>query len=102
MDGGGDACGKRPRRCSGAYALLLMRGAARAACAAALSCATGVVLRGGLRVTVGRVHHASYTKRQSQSQNFYAFHVSLLILEKVVGFASEQFADACVYTSTCF
>jgi hypothetical protein len=81
-----------------------MRGAARTARAAALSCATafGVVLRVGLRVTVGRVHHASHTKRQSQSQNFYAFHVSLLILEKVVGFASEQFADASVYTSTCF
>ena len=91
MDGCGDAYGKRPRWCSGACALLLMRGAARTACAAALSCATtvSVVLRGGLRVTVGRVHHASHTKRQSQSQNFYAFHVSLLILEKVVGFASE-------------
>jgi hypothetical protein len=80
-----------------------MRSAARTACAAALSCATavGVVLRGGLRVTVGRVHHASHTKRESQSQKFYAFHVSLLILEKVVGFASEPFANV-RHTSTRF
>jgi hypothetical protein len=73
-----------------------MRSAARTACAAALSCATavGAVLRCRLRVTVGRVHHASHTKRESKSQNFYVFHVSLLILEKVVGFASERFANA--------
>jgi len=52
-----------------AWALLFMRRAARTACAAALSCATvgSVVLRRGLRVAAGCVHHASHTKRESKS-----------------------------------
>jgi hypothetical protein len=80
-----------------------MCGAARTACAAALSCATAVggVLRCGLREAGGGVHHASHTKRERKSYDFDEFHVSLLILDKVVGFASERFADA-KHTSTSF